>query len=155
MKRQWNRIELVTILYSGQAYTIQTGRGGRSMTIPPADKSLLGRAAPCCGSVVNVPQDLRFLTGTFTRRSARAPVLHISDVAAFVGANSNDIMPPSTRRVDAVACPRARDRSQGRSPPGATSPRKLPPPLWPQTSTWQLLALRYGPNFGGSRATPS
>ena len=65
------------------------------MTIPPADKSLLGRAAPCCGSVVNVPQDLRFLTGTFTRRSARAPVLHISDVAAFVGANSNDIIPPS------------------------------------------------------------
>ena len=95
VKSQRNRVELVTRPDSGQAYTIQTGRGGRSMTIPPADKSLLGRAAPCCGSEVNVPQDLRFLTGTFTRRSARAPVLHISDVAAFVGANSNDIMPPS------------------------------------------------------------
>ena len=64
----------------GQAFTVQSGRGGRSMA--PALEDMDGGHAvsaaglQCCGSKVQVPQDLRFLTGTFRRVGARSPVLH-------------------------------------------------------------------------------
>ena len=78
----------------GQAFTVQSGRGGRSMVKPfdgPAQTVSAGQQ--CCGSVVQVPQDLRFLTGTFRRVGARSPVLHVADVAALTG--NRDVMPPS------------------------------------------------------------
>ena len=72
----------------GQAYTIQMGRGGRSMPVRPDNPSF----PVCCGSQVTVPQDLRFLTGSFKRQAAKSPVVHINDVTAFTG---RDAMPPS------------------------------------------------------------
>lgn len=78
----------------GQAFTVQTGRGGRSMAPPlDADAHTVSAGLQCCGSRVQVPQDLRFLTGTFRRVGARSPVLHVGDVVALTG--SSDVMPPS------------------------------------------------------------
>lgn len=70
----------------GRAFTIQTARNGRAMPVKPPTPGM----PVCCGSRVDVPQELRNPTGTF-RRSAAGPVVHLLSELD----EKNDKMPPS------------------------------------------------------------
>merc|ERR1719412_2046108 len=61
-----------------RAYTIQIGRGGRSMPTKPPKPNF----PVCCGSDIHVPKDLRSTppTGSFRRTAATSPTIHFLDV---------------------------------------------------------------------------
>jgi len=77
----------------GAAYTVQEGRGGRAIQAKPPTTGMFSKcyeilakclrtqmflgASMCCGSRVNVPQDLRFSTGHFRRQVNSNPVVHL------------------------------------------------------------------------------
>ena len=73
---------------NGRAYTIQIGRGGRSMPTKPPQASF----PVCCGSKIQVPLDLRLSTGSFKRTAATSPVIHLLRVPI---ATNTDRMPPA------------------------------------------------------------
>ena len=73
-----------------KAYTIQMGRGGRSMPTKPPKPNF----SVCCGSNIHVPRDLRSTppTGRFTRKAINTPTIHLLNVPSFL---NEDKMPPS------------------------------------------------------------
>ena len=73
-----------------RAYSIQIGRGGRSMPTKPPNPNF----PVCCGSDIHVPRDLRSTprTGSFKRKAATTPTIHLFSVP---DGTSVDKMPPS------------------------------------------------------------
>ena len=73
-----------------KAYTIQMGRGGRSMPTKPPKPNF----SVCCGSNIHVPRDLRSTppTGRFTRTAVNTPTIHLLNVPSLV---DEDKMPPA------------------------------------------------------------
>ena len=73
-----------------RAYTIQIGRGGRSMPTKPPKPNF----PVCCGSDIHVPRDLRSTppTGNFVRTSETTPTIHLLSVPNDI---NGDKMPPS------------------------------------------------------------
>ena len=73
-----------------KAYTIQMGRGGRSMPTKPPKPNF----SVCCGSNIHVPRDLRSTppTGSFMREAVNTPTIHLLNVPSLT---NGDKMPPA------------------------------------------------------------